>query len=220
MYNNTSSLSHMTSVSNHTIRTHWSKTLPTMTQPNQTYIVGNKERTIPKGYRISNKFRVFPPIYERLKVIESQSKHDGKPPQKAALENSLMWEDVINHVEKYNSIPSSESDNPAEVLLHKWLLKSPRNDSAKRINYIQQDGVAEWKAVYDTTVTAGDIGKCPVAYVNHYSGRSISANKNTPRPMAIHFDQLVSTAEIATNIKPDPMMTHLKTTENRPGMGK
>lgn len=180
----------------------------------QTYVFRNKERTIPVGYRKSNQFRVFPPMSERMSEIQAQSKRDEKDPQASSLETAQMWEALINHVSKYNSIPTSESDNTDEVKLHKWLLKE------NRLSCIIQDGVAEWKPVYEKGVGANDTTKHPVAYVNSRTSRAIVADKNTPKPFPIHFDQIVSTAELADYLKPNPMTTHIKTTENRPGMGK
>ena len=180
----------------------------------ETYMFRNKERAIPTGYRKSNQFRVFPPMSERMSEIQFQSNRDGKDPHPSALETAQKWEDVTNHVWKYNSIPSSASDNNDEVILHKWLLKE------NRLSCITQDGVAEWKPVYEKGVGVSDTTKHPVAYVNSRISCAIVADKNTPKPFPIHFDQLVSTAEFADNLCPDPMTTKLKTTENRPGMGK
>ena len=179
-----------------------------------TYVFRNKERTIPAGYRKSNQFRVFPPMSERMSEIQAQSKRDEKDPQAAALEKAQTWENVINHVSKYNSIPTSESDNSDEVKLHKWLLKE------NRLSCIIQDGVADWKPVYEKGVGVSETTKHPVAYVNSRTSHAIVADRTTPKPFPIHFDQLVSTAELADYLKPNPMTTNLKTTENRPGMGK
>ena len=180
----------------------------------QTYVFRNKEHTIPSGYRKSNQFRVFPPMTERMSEIEAQSNRDGKAPAPSAIETAKKWEEVSNHVSKYNSIPSSSSDNNDEVTLHKWLLKE------NRLSCITQDGVAEWKPVYEKGVGAGDTTKHPVAYVNSRTNCAIVADRFTPKPPPIYFDQLVSTAEFADNLSPEPMTTNLKTTENRPGMGK
>lgn len=179
-----------------------------------TYVFRNKERSIPSGYRKSNQFRVFPPMTERMIEIQAQSNRDGKAPQPSAIETAKKWEEVSNHVSKYNSIPSSASDNTHEVELHKWLLKE------NRLSYITQDGVAEWKPVYEKGVGVSETTKHPVAYVNSRNNRAIVADRNTPKPPPIYFDQLVSTAEFADNLSPEPMTTNLKTTENRPGMGK
>lgn len=180
----------------------------------KTYVYRNKERSIPVGYCKSNKFRVFPPMTERMSEIQAQSNRDGKDPTPSAIETAKKWEEVINHVSKYNSIPSSSSDNNDEVTLHKWLLKD------NRLSYITQDGVSEWKPVYEKGVGASESTKHPVAYVNSRTNRAIVADRNTPKPAPIYFDQLVSTAEFANNLAPEPMTTNLKTTENRPGMGK
>tara|TARA_B100001093_G_scaffold383329_1_gene368979 strand:- start:2668 stop:3231 length:564 start_codon:yes stop_codon:yes gene_type:complete len=182
-------------------------------QNNGTYFYHGKEKTIPVGYRISNKLRVFPPQSERPSTIAEAEKREGKPASKTTKESVVMWEKVLEYVKRHNALPSSESDEQEVREMHSWLLKKPSIDSAPRMYYIHQDGVAPWVPVYDENSAIK-------GYLNRRTGQSITATKDTIQPEPIYYDCLVSNAEFATNVVPSKMNTQLKTTENKPGQGK
>jgi hypothetical protein len=187
--------------------------MATIHQNNGTYFYHGQEKSIPVGYRISNKFHVFPPQSERPSTIAAAEKREGKPASKTTKESVAMWEKVEKYVNLHNALPTRESDDAEVRDMHEWLLKKPSIDSAPRLYYIHQDGVAPWVPAYDeNSVIKG--------YVNRRTGQSITATKDTLQPEPVYYDCLVPDAEFATNVVPSKMITKLKTTENKPGQGK
>ena len=87
--------------------------------------------------------------------------------------------------------------------MHTFLLSSPSSDSRQRIYYIHQDGVAPWYPVYGEVVGV-QAAKGVRGYVNTRTGQTVS---HTVQPPPIIYDCLVSSAEMATNVKPIQMAT-------------
>lgn len=191
----------------------------TLQTNNDTYYSRGKLCAVPAGYKLSNKMRVFPPHSERASTVRENTARDGKPPSKTTAAAVEMWEKVTAFVEKHNALPSKESGDADQAEMHTFLMTSPSPDTLQRMYYIHQDGVAPWLPVYGevsgTTAVKGVRG-----YVNHRTGQTIMATKDTIQPPPILYDCIVSNAELATNVKPISMATSLKTTENQPGQGK
>ena len=194
-------------------------TIMTSVHNNQTYIHRCHEYSIPAGYKLSNQMRVFPPMSERPSVVREIAEREGKPPSKTTQAVADMWQKVTDFVEKNNALPSKESGDAEQTEMHTFLLSSPSPDSRQRIYYIQQDGVAPWYPVYGE-VAGLQAAKGIRGYVNTRTGQTVVATKDTVQPPPILYDCLVSSAEMATNVKPIKMATSIKTTENKPGQGK
>ena len=191
----------------------------TSIQTKQTYIHRCHEYSVPAGYKLSNKMRVFPPHSERSSTVRETTARDGKAPSKNLVALVEMWEKVTAFVEKHNALPSKESGDAEQAEMHKFLMTSSSPDTLQRIYYIHQDGVAPWLPIYGE-VSGTQAVKGIRGYVNNRTGQTIMATKDTVQPAPILYDCIVSSAELATNVKPLSMSTSLKTTENQPGQGK
>ena len=174
---------------------------------------------IPTGYKLSHKMRVSPPMSERPCEVRLISQREGKPPSKSTAQAAAMWEEITTFVTRHNSLPNPASGDERQIEMHKFLMTSPTPDTAPRIYYISQDGVAQWKPFYGEV--AGTVASKGIrGYVNHHTGQTIMASKNSGQPLPIYYNCLVSSAEVATHVKPLAMATNIKTTENKPGQGK
>lgn len=174
---------------------------------------------IPTGYKLSHKMRVSPPMSERPSEVRLISQREGKPPSKSTAEAAAMWEKIEEFVKRHNALPNRESGDEDQIKMHEFLMTSPTPDTMPRRYYISQDGVADWKPFYGEV--AGTVASKGIrGYVNNYTGQTIMAAKNTVQPTPIYYNCLVSSAEVATHVKPHPMATSIKTTENKPGQGK
>ena len=178
------------------------------TQHSETYFGAGKKLGIPSGYRLSHKMHVSPPVSERLEVVTSEA----KPPPKSVLEACNMWEKVKEHVGRHNSLPTCQSGESDQIEMHKFLMTKTPGYNGKRVEFIHTDGVCKWKPIYDTK--SGD--KC-MGWYNNRTGQ-VTISKEEPLP--IMYDCLVSSAEMATWVKPGGYRTGTRYSENKPGQGK